>query len=200
MAASGIRYSAADTARGNWSFSGDYTEVPTTTGGNTGLAQMLLTPIKGTVMGAADYVGGADNVGASNIANTSMKHQYYAGYFQDDYKVTKKLTLNLGVRYEYFGQLLENYGNQSNFILTGANGHSTFLLTQKRCNTPLSADFKAAAVTDKSTSSVPASRVLGESQRTNFSPRVGFAYQLTHKLVARGGYGMFYGGFENSVG
>ena len=48
--------------RGSWTFSGLYTEVPTTTGGNTGLAQMLLTPIPGTVPGAADYVGGADSI------------------------------------------------------------------------------------------------------------------------------------------
>ena len=185
--------------RGQWSFSGNYTEVPTTIGGNTGLAQMLLTPIKGTVLGASDYVGGSDNVGASNIANTSMKHKFYAGYFQDDYKATKKLTLNLGLRYEYFGQLVENYGNQSNFILTGANGHSTFLLTQKRCNTPLSADFKAAAVTDGIDIVCSSQPGLGESQKINFSPRFGFAYQLTHKLVARGGYGIFFGGFENSV-
>src|SRR3984885_5483874 len=54
--------------RGTWSFSGVYTEVPSTTGGNTGLAQMLLTPIPGTVPGAADFVGGADQVQASNIA------------------------------------------------------------------------------------------------------------------------------------
>ena len=58
-------------ARGTWAFSGYYTEVPTTTGGNTDYAQMLLTPIPGTVPGAFDYVGGADSVSASNIANTS---------------------------------------------------------------------------------------------------------------------------------
>jgi hypothetical protein len=186
-------------SRGAWSFSGLYTEVPTTSGGNTGLAQMLLTPMPGTIPGAADYVGGADWIGASNIANTSMKHEYYAGYFQDDFKMTKKLTLNLGVRYEYFGQLIEKRGNQSNFILTGANGHSTFLLTQKRCNTPLSSDFRTAAATDGIDIVCSGQSGLGESQLTNFSPRFGFAYQLTPKLVARGGYGVFYGGFENSV-
>ena len=53
------------------------------TGGNTGLAQMLLTPIPVTVPGAADFVGGADSISASNIANTSMQHRYYAGYFQE---------------------------------------------------------------------------------------------------------------------
>lgn len=189
--------------RGTWSFSGLYTEVPTTTGGNTGLAQMLLTPIPGTVPGAADYVGGADSVSASNIANTSQKHEYYAGHFQDDFKITPKLTVNLGLRYEYFSQLIENYGNQSNFIPSfvgpADNGHSTFLLTQKRCNTPFSSDFMAAAATDGIDIVCSGQSGLGVSQKRNFSPRVGFAYQLTPKLVARGGYGIFYGGFENSV-
>ncbi|HSU88252.1 MAG TPA: carboxypeptidase-like regulatory domain-containing protein, partial [Terriglobia bacterium] len=54
--------------RGAWSFSGAYTEVPSQGGGNTGLAQMLLIPIKGTVPGASDFVGGADNIQASNYA------------------------------------------------------------------------------------------------------------------------------------
>ena len=198
-------------ARGTWAFNGLYTEVPTTNGGNTGLAQMLLTPIPGTVPGAADYVGGADSVSASNIANTSMQRRYYAGYFQDDLRVNSKLTLNLGLRYEYFSQLKENYGAQSNFLLTGANGHSTFLLTQKRCNTPLSPDFTAAAAND--TGNPPGTDIyginidivcssqpgLGVSQKKNFSPRFGFAYQAAPRLVVRGGYGLFYGGFENSV-
>lgn len=184
--------------RGTWSFSGVYTEIPTTTGGNTGLAQMLLSPIPGTVAGAADFVGGADDVTFSNFARTSQKHEYYAGYFQDDIKVSQKLTVNLGLRYEYFGQLIEKYGNQSNF-LPSASGDSTFLLTQKRCNSSFSADFLAALATDHIDKACSGQPGLGESQKTNFSPRVGFAYQLTPKLVLRGGYGMFYGGFENSV-
>ena len=38
---------------------------------------------------------------------------------------------------------------------------------------------------------------LGNSQKANFAPRVGFAYQVSPKLVARGGFGLFYNGFEN---
>src|SRR5207302_10845425 len=38
---------------------------------------------------------------------------------------------------------------------------------------------------------------LGRSQKYNFAPRVGFAYQMSSKLVARGGFGLFYNGFEN---
>jgi outer membrane receptor protein involved in Fe transport len=177
-----------------------YTEVPTNNSGNTGLAQLLLTPIPGTVPGAANFVGGADNISASNIANTDQKRNYYGTYLQDDFHVTSKLTVNLGLRWEYFGQLIERYGGQSNFLPSGTpSSPSLFLLTQRRCNTPLSPDFYAAAKKDNINvvcSSVPG---LGHSQLINFSPRVGFAYQLMPKLVVRGGYGLFYGGFENSV-
>ena len=188
--------------RGAWSFSGVYSEIPSTSGGNTGLAQLLLTPIPGTVPGAADFVGGSDNIQASNIALTSMKRHYYAGYSQDDIKVTKKLTVNLGLRYEYFGQLLENYGAQSNFVpsaTAGLGGISTFFLTTKRCNTPFSADFTAALAADNIQLQCSGQPGLGESQKTNFAPRIGFAYQVKPKLVVRGGYGIFYGGFENSA-
>ena len=124
-------------------------------------------PIPGTVPGAADDVGGADSISASNIANTSMKHNYYAGYFQDDFKVTSKLTLNLGLRYAYFGQLIENYGDQSNFLLPGQMGISTFLLTQRRCNTPFSPDFETAVAKDGIDIVCSGQPGLGVSQKRN---------------------------------
>jgi hypothetical protein len=186
--------------RGVWTFGGVYTEVPETTGGNTGLAQMLLTPVPATVPGANDFVGGADDVQASNIANTDQKRNYHGAYFQDDFQVTPKLTVNLGLRWEYFGQLIERYGAQSNFLPSGTPGSpSQFLLPKRRCNTPLSPEFIAATAADNINivcSGVPG---LGHSQLTNFSPRFGFAYQMTPKFVVRGGYGFFYGGFENST-
>jgi Carboxypeptidase regulatory-like domain/TonB dependent receptor-like, beta-barrel len=185
--------------RGAFSFSGNFTEVPETSGGNTGLAQLLLTPIPGTVAGAFNNVGGADDVGASNYANTDMGRNYYGLYFQDDWKATSKFTLNLGLRWEYFGQIVENFGAQSNFVPAGPGGPAEFLLTQDRCKTPLSSNFVAAAKTDHISLLCSSQPGLGVSQLTNFSPRVGFAYQFTSKLVMRGGYGIFYGGFENSV-
>ncbi len=78
-------------------------------------------------------------------------------------------------------------------------GVSTFLLTNKRCNTPFSPDFLAAAATDNINIACSGQPGLGVSQKANFSPRVGFAYQITPRLVVRGGYGIFYGGFENSA-
>ena len=173
--------------------------MPETSGGNTGLAQLLLSPIPGTVAGAANYVGGADSIQASNIANTDQQHPYYGIYFQDDYQISSRLTINLGLRWEYFGQQQERFGAQSNFLPSGNGGASEFLITQRRCSTPLSADFKAAASADNISVVCSSQPGLGHSQLMNFSPRVGFAYKLSDKLVARGGYGIFYGGFENSV-
>ena len=185
--------------RGAFTFSGAYTEVPETSGGNTGLAQLLLTPMPGSVPGASDYVGGSDSISASNIANTDQRHDYYGAYFQDDFHVTPQFTLNLGLRWEYFGQQQERFGAQSNFLPSGTSAPSEFLITQRRCNTPLSPDFTAAAAADNIAIVCSSQPGLGHSQLTNFSPRVGFAYKFTDKLVARGGYGLFYGGFENSV-
>ena len=185
--------------RGAWSFSGVYTEVPSSGGGNTGLAQMLLIPIKSTVAGGFDFVGGADEVQASNYANTDMGRNYNAAYVQDDWKVTPKLTVNLGVRWEYFGQIIERYGASTNFQPATANTGSRFLLTKRRCGVPFSADLLAAAAADNISIQCIDNPGLGESQKTNFGPRLGLAYRFTPKLVVRAGSGLFFGGFENST-
>lgn len=200
-----IRFSILQPAwgRGDWGFDGTFTDIPNTAPGNTGPAQLLLTPIPSTVSsapGAGDYIGGADFIAASNFANTDMGRRYYAGYFQDDWKATPKLTVNLGMRWEYFGQIQERYGAQSNFLPGEGGQPSQFLVTQSRCDsTSASSPFQTTLPLDNVQyvcSSLPG---LGHSQLSNFGPRVGFAYRVTPKLVARGGYGLFYGGFENSV-
>ena len=48
--------------------------------------------------------------------------------------------MNLGARWDYFGPLIERYGAQSNFQPL-AGGGASYLITQQRCNTPLSSDF-----------------------------------------------------------
>ncbi len=178
-------------SRGSFSFSGNYTEVPNTTGGNTGLAQLVLSPT------GAGNIGGADFVEASNLANTDSRRNFNALYFQDDFKISSKLTLNLGLRWEYFGPLIERYGAQSNFQ-PAMGGGAEYLFTQSRCSTPLNPDFITLAAGDGVKIACSSQPGLQIAQKLNFSPRVGFAYQLSSKLVLRGGYGIFYGGFENS--
>ena len=80
------------------------------------MSQLLLTPTTATVAGGINYVGGSDAVFVSNFSPTDDGHNYWAAYFQDDWKVTSKLTVNLGLRWEHFGQVVENHGRQANFL------------------------------------------------------------------------------------
>ena len=184
-------------ARGNFYFQGNYTDVPNSTSGNTGIAQFVLIPGPASVSGGTDYLGGPDFVTESNYANTDSKRNFNSLFLQDDWKISSKLTLNLGVRWEYFGPLVELYGAQSNFQ-PSASGGAEYLITKKRCNTPLNPDFISVAASDGVSIVCSSQPGLQKVQKLNFSPRVGFAYLLNNKLVLRGGYGIFYGGFENS--
>jgi len=187
-------------SRGEFDFNGNYAGVPNQSGDNTGKAQFLLEPTASAV-GGPDYVGGASDVHASNISKTYDVRHYLAGYFQDDIKVNEKLTLNLGLRYDYFTPISESNGGQANFVQTGPpNGAATYLIpaSGKDART-LSPSFIALAAKDgiaiDSTSSYGNSLV--KTQKANFAPRVGFAYEISPKLVVRGGLGLFYNAFEN---
>lgn len=96
-------------------------------------------------------------------------------YLQDDFKVNPKLTLNLGLRYEYATPQWEAENRLTNFDPT--------------TNTLIAAKDGSIA-----------ERALIDPDRNNFAPRLGFAYQLTPKTVARGGYGVSYIHFNRSGG
>lgn len=190
-------------SRGQFNFDGVYTDVPNVGGGNTGRAQLLLTPAASTV-GGVDYVGGPNTVFASNISLSDNGKNYYGTYFQDDWRVSPKLTLNYGLRWDFFGLVYDHYGKQANFVPFGAPNNTPMYLVPPSKNATgfssgcatcftdlLAADGITLAVTNKY------GKGLGHSQKDNFAPRFGFAYQVTPKLVARGAFGVFYNGFEN---
>src|SRR5262249_22496264 len=117
------------------------------------------------------------------------------------WKLTNKLTLNLGLRYDFFGLVYEHHSNQANFIPagTGPFTNPTYLLPEGPNSGNVSPAFLsqlAASGIDFLVSNKYGSG-LGNSESTNFAPRIGVAYQMTPKLVIRGGWGMFYNGFEN---
>jgi hypothetical protein len=190
-------------SRGEFDYNGDYTEIPTIDSGNTGRADFLLTPMASTVAGGINDVGGSSAVDISNISLTDNGKDYYGGYFNDDWKITRKLTVNLGLRYDFFGLVYEHHSNQANFIPAGGPfGGPAYLLPggKNSCSTAdLSQSFLTLLAQDgilcEATNAEGAG--LGNSQKNNFAPRVGFAYQVNPKLVVRGGFGIFYNGFEN---
>jgi hypothetical protein len=145
--------------RGNLSFSGQYTSQTGASGGN-GLADLLLGDSLQAYTDTSVYLGNRQHVPSL--------------FFQDDFKVSHNLTLNLGLRYEYYSPILDVHNQQSNFNyatgqleVAGQNGNSDALAT---------------------------------SQKANFAPRVGFAYTPFSKTVIRAAFGIFYSGQEDRTG
>ncbi len=188
-------------SHGQWGFDGNYTRVPNSGEGDpTGIAQMLLTPIASTLPagdGGIDYNGGSDSVLTSNVAVTDDGRNYWGAYFEDDWKVTPKLSVNLGLRWEYFGQVYEHHGAQANFVPGVGGSGAEYLLPSRDKGISLSPGFLANLAKDGVSLVYTDNNGLGNTQKTNFGPRIGIAYQFTPKLVMRAGWGMFYNGFEN---
>jgi len=192
-------------SRGEFDYNGNFTEIPNVDEGNTGRAAFLLTPIAPTYPAEAPlcapatpcWEGGTTQIYASNISLTDNGKNYYGLYLNDDWKVTPKLTVNLGLRWDFFGLVYEHHGGQANFVPGGPPlGTAQYLVPNP---VTVSSSFSQLLQAD-GISLVTGNQYgkgLGNSQKANFAPRFGFAYQASSKLVVRGGMGMFYNGFEN---
>ncbi|MGA8939287.1 MAG: TonB-dependent receptor [Acidobacteriaceae bacterium] len=188
-------------SRGNFDYNGNYTDIPTKNNGGTGLAQFLILPEATTVTNGLSYSGGSDSINASNVNKTDDYRTYLAAYLQDDYKVNHKLTLNLGVRWDYYSPIRETNGGQANFVPDGPpNGVPTFLIPASgKDDRALSSSFTTLLAQDgiKLEQTNQFGQGLVQTQKNNFAPRVGFAYEVDPKLVVRGGFGISYNSFEN---
>jgi len=176
---------------GNYYFTGLYTSDPksTTSSGS----------------GVADFLADQMNTGAiSSAPNINDAQWYDSVYLQDDWKLSPRLTLNLGVRYDYYEPLKENSGRQENFIpgsLGIGTGTGTVILPKKIQNSvPLGSVYLGILAKDGIGVQYIDNERLASGQLTNFAPRVGVAYQLDPLTVIRAGYGIFYGGLESNGG
>lgn len=118
---------------------------------------------------------GNDSTGYNKFPATD-KHML-GWYLQDDWKATRKLTLNLGMRYEIQTAPTERNNAQEYFDFTATNPISN----------AVGANYPGELVFNSSSN-----RGLYNTSYKNFAPRIGAAYQLRDKLVLRGGYGIFF--------
>lgn len=177
-------------SRGTYGFNGQYSADP---------------GVSFTGFGTADFITNQINSASiSNLSTVSNNRWYRAAYAQDDWRVDSRLTLNLGVRYEYFQPYKENSGSQANFYATGPAGIGTgtgmLLIPTQQRSAPLSASFLTALAANNITLQYVGNPRLATGQTLNFAPRVGFSLQVDPKTVLRGGYGIFFGGLENIGG
>jgi hypothetical protein len=175
--------------RGTYSYTGLYTSSP---------------GISFTGYGVADFI--VDNQNSANLSqlnNVDHLHWYMAGYAQDDWNVTRRLVLNIGFRYDYYQPYREIRDRQANIIVKSlglGTGSGTFLLPMRWSNLQLASNFYTLAQQDNIAIQFTNNRGLSTSSKTEFSPRFGLSYRATDKIVIRSGFGMFYGGLEDTGG
>jgi len=177
---------------GNLGFSNNETAFPSGNNASNGTSVSGLT---GDSMASA-LLGVVDSGAISTTNFVSSQKVAFAGYAQDVWKINSRLTLNLGVRYELFSPIGEQWGRQANYNL---QNNTLYIPQGGNCNAPLPPNFSTLFPT-VTVDRCHVSNYLVPWDKLDFGPRVGIAYRLGDKTVIRVGYGMFYGGEENQGG
>ena len=159
-------------SRGSLTFSGVYTARLT-------VSPTSVTPVTTTGDGMADFLLGSPSRSSRSVGATLqnyLRNTSWNLYINDDWKITPKLTINLGVRYELTPPYVDN--------------------NDQMANTMIAANFTRFAkvrVGDKNPfdgSALP--RGLMVTDYNNLAPRVGIAYRVRPKTVVRAAYGIFF--------
>jgi Carboxypeptidase regulatory-like domain/TonB dependent receptor-like, beta-barrel len=186
-------------ARGEYNWDGRYTSLVNQTDGTTARASVVLSQIPSVVPGGVDYSGGMNAIRVSPFGDVDAFKTYHGAYAQDSWRLSSALTLNAGVRWDYFSREQERDAEQANMV---PGPPARYLIPAEWRDKPLSPSFVnnlakdhiELVYTDEFGSG------LGKMPKTNFAPRVDAAYQLGQKHVVRAGYGLYYGAFENRGG
>jgi hypothetical protein len=177
---------------GNLGFSNNETAFPS---GNAASNGSSISSLTGDSMASA-LLGVVDSGAISTTNFVSSQKVAYAGYAQDDWKLSDRITLNLGVRYELLSPIGEQWGRQANFDL---QSNTLYIPQGNNCNAALPPNFGTLFPT-VTVDRCHVSNYLIPWDKFDFGPRVGIAYRVANKTVIRVGYGIFYGGEENQGG
>jgi hypothetical protein len=172
-------------------------------------ATALYNPATGSAFGTMPQTGDQGANFFLGIANSytqqrppapyNMHGKDEAAYLQDNWKVNRNLTLNLGVRWEYLGPYLDNNGNTAGFDFASKsvvrNVSVPQLIHTGYTTEPIADGYAALGVKYLSPDTAGFPSDIVSVSKHDFTPRAGFAY-TTHlgrkTFVARGGYGMYH--------
>jgi hypothetical protein len=145
-----------------------------------------------------DFLGGyLDTAGltimGSGVNNRNVRAQDWNGFANDDWRVTSRLTLTLGIRYDFFGPFTEADGRFVGFDPTRLQ---TFAIPPAEGGgVAITGGFVQASNAKNPIPGIPLVQPsLVPSDKNNFAPRIGFSWQprSDNRLVVRGGYGVYY--------
>lgn len=139
-------------------------------------------PISNTGYDLADFLLGFPQSSSIRYGDSSIyfRQNVWSGYVNDDWKVTPNLTLNIGLRYEYFQPLQEKYDHIANLDI--APDYSNVAVVTPGESGPYSGPFAAGLI---------------NPDRNNFGPRAALAWKvpfIKRSTIVRAGYGIYYNG------
>ncbi|MFN0170429.1 MAG: TonB-dependent receptor domain-containing protein, partial [Bryobacteraceae bacterium] len=176
-------YQLAQRPSGSFAFSQAFTAGPSPTARGATIGQSF----------ASFLMGAADSGFASIRAAYSFQGNYYGTFIQDDIKITPKLTLNLGLRYELQPNVTERYNRSvRGFDRYATNPVEAAAKANYARNPVLELPVDQFRVPGGMIFATPENRGNGGLvEKTMFAPRIGLAYRLNDKTVLRSGFGMF---------
>lgn len=196
-----IRFSTLQpqNSRGNYNYTGESTSNMNAANTGYGVADFLLDS--------------QNNGGLSNEVVNVDARWYDALYFQDDWRILPALTLNLGLRWDYYQPYQDVGGYQASYNMTGAASLNTSTgigSGSAQYQIPNGGKSYAEAIfkqtqdaflnvlaKDNITLTYTSDPHIVKPQFSNFAPRVGISYSPDAKTAIRMGYGIFYGGLES---
>ena len=171
----------------NYFFSGNFTSLqdPAAPDG---------TAVANTGSGLADFLlGDTDYLSTNVYPHYHTQQTEFDGYAQDDWRVSPRLTVNLGLRYEYWTAFKDASGLYSTLDPNIPGGMTVYAGSGAPAQTPpaVLASYVAAGLPIESAAAAHYPLSLLNMPKNNFEPRLGFAYQVNSKTVVRGGWGIY---------
>lgn len=199
-------------SKGNFSY-GQFSNVPASGDGGPSMTDFLLMPGSNVAQGkystvglstSTNEIGGVNGYNGNNWNKSIYHAPYMAFYAVDNWKVTPDVTVNLGLREDYFGPYYAGGGDsgEGNFWMGGdgneASG-SAYYINKAGCATTMSSYFKGLLAYNNIPIICQANNAANNMPKFNWAPRLGVEYRVMPNLVVRAGAGIAYGAF-NSIG